>query len=349
MRLFTSPTMHAHSADASVESFFNSMKSWRTKRVKDSLARPPKKRKRFFPVTWKNSAIRFKDGNLILSNGRITEPLILKEWSHDIPVLIVLRFNGEKYELIFTFKEDVPEFVDNGNVEAIDIGQIHIAACSDGTIVNGRLLRSVKQWRHKKLADLTAKMSRKKKGSVRHKKLKERKRRLLKKSSNKIKDILHKVTTGLVATLKDKNVSTLVIGDLCGFRQGNDIGSRRNQENHSWMFQKILWHLQYKSQRLGMKCALQEESYTSQTCPQCGNRKKQSGRVYDCKLCNFSGHRDLVGAVNILRKYLGTFESPVVTEMAPVAHVRYKSHMRVAQGFVSCGAGTHCLVGNVER
>nr|WP_279310379.1 zinc ribbon domain-containing protein [Salinibacter ruber] len=80
------------------------------------------------------------------------------------------------------------------------------------------------------------------------------------------------------------------------------------------------------------------EAYTSQTCPSCGGRQKPHGREYICG-CGFEGHRDLVGASNIRKKYLGqdepqgsslrvAGEGPKRSVMASPTGVRYRPHMR---------------------
>lgn len=49
----------------------------------------------------------------------------------------------------------------------------------------------------------------------------------------------------------------------------------------------------------------------------------------------FVGHRDMVGATNILRKYLGTFGQqvfPVDAVMTPARGIRYKPNVLVAHG-----------------
>jgi transposase IS200 family protein len=51
MRLFTSPKLHAHTADACVQSFFARLKSWRErKKAGDPDAHPPRKRKWYFQL-----------------------------------------------------------------------------------------------------------------------------------------------------------------------------------------------------------------------------------------------------------------------------------------------------------
>jgi putative transposase len=53
-----------------------------------------------------------------------------------------------------------------------------------------------------------------------------------------------------------------------------------------------------------MTTLLEDEHHTTQTCPGCGNKKKPKGRVYQCGVCGFVGHRDVVGASNILSRRL---------------------------------------------
>ncbi len=53
MRLFTSKKLHAHTADACVQSFFASLKSWRERRATDPTAHPPRRRKWYFRIEYK--------------------------------------------------------------------------------------------------------------------------------------------------------------------------------------------------------------------------------------------------------------------------------------------------------
>ncbi|MGQ9870099.1 zinc ribbon domain-containing protein [Leptodesmis sp.] len=85
--------------------------------------------------------------------------------------------------------------------------------------------------------------------------------------------------------------------------------------------------LTYKAERLGMKVELQDERYTSQTCPACGKRYKPKNRLYKCS-CGFQFHRDAVGSINIRRKYLECFDVPVVGAMASPIGVRYSAHLQ---------------------
>src|SRR6266566_4559873 len=57
MRWHTSHKLHAHTADACVQAFFASLKSWRERRKSDPTAKPPHCRKWYFRIEYKHSAI----------------------------------------------------------------------------------------------------------------------------------------------------------------------------------------------------------------------------------------------------------------------------------------------------
>lgn len=324
MRWQNSSELHAHSADAVVQSYYASLKSWRAMRDTNPNARPPKKRKRFYRVQWKNSAIRLRDGNLILSNGKRNPPLIVP-WEWDTPTLIELGWDGIGYELRAIYTTVPTEAPLGDKVAGVDLGEIHMAATHDGEechIYNGRYLRSVRRYQNKKKADISSHLDRMVRGSIRYKRLKTRKGLILKRLDNQVHDILHKQTTKLVSTLHESGVKTVVIGDVRDIRQGLDYGAKANQKMHQWLLGKTRWMISYKVEGFGMEVVLQEEAYTSQTCPACGELHKPKGREYRCG-CGFHYHRDGVGAYNIRAKYLGNLGSAVVGAMASPIGVRY--------------------------
>jgi putative transposase len=330
MRWHTSTRLHAHSADAIVESFYAALKSWRKRRKADPHVRPPYRRRRFYRVQWKSSAIRVRDGRLILSNGRTNEPLVVP-WRWDVPVLVELGWTGGEYELrcVYTVQETNPE-PPGEETAGVDLGEVHLAVVHDGehtTIFNGRALRAKRQYQNKLKAKLAAMLSRRKKGSRRWKKLRRSMRRQLCKLNDQIRDVLHKQTTALVSTLHARRVQTVVIGDVRDIRQRIDYGPSANQRIHQMVTGRVRQMITYKAERLGMRVVLQDEAYTSQECPCCLHRHRPSGRVFVCPACGFRFHRDGVGAINIRRRYLDL--GPVVGAMASPTGVRWEPHRHV--------------------
>nr|WP_052012140.1 RNA-guided endonuclease TnpB family protein [Alicyclobacillus hesperidum] len=328
MRWHTSNQLHAHSADAVVQSFYAALKSWRKRRKTDPQAKPPYRRRRYFRVQWKSSAIRVRDGKLILSNGRGNAPLVVP-WLWETPVLVELGWADSAYELRAVYSRPQVEPVTEGGVVGTDLGEVHLAVVHDGertTIYNGRELRAKRQYQNKLKARLASKLSRLQKGSRRWRKLQRSMRKQLRKLDHQIWDILHKQTTTLVSTLHSSRVQTVVIGDVRDLRRRVDYGPAVNQRIHQMVSGKVRWLITYKAERLGMRVVLQDEAYTSQACPRCGCRHKPKGRVYTCPACEFRFHRDGVGAINIRRKYLGL--GPVVGVMASPTGVRWNPHLR---------------------
>jgi putative transposase len=340
MRWHTSKQLHAHTADACVQAFFAALNSWRQRRKVDPDAKPPHKRKWYFRVEYKRSAMHLVDGRLRLSNGKQNAPLILP-WQWDLPQTLVVHWTGTEYEAIATYKQAPlhgPFLI--CKIAGIDLGEVHMAASYDGTqthILNGRLLRSKVQYRNKLQAKLNSHIDgRMKKGSKGRQRVIRSKKKQLKKIEHQIKDIEHKQTNKLITTLQQAGVRKLVIGDVRDLRQDTDVGHMNNQKIHQWSAGRVRQKLTYKAQHLGMEVVLQEEAHTSKTCPKCGHRRKSSprGRVFRCTntRCRFIWHRDGVGATNIWYKYRGEFGIPhVVGVMAPPTGLRFAPHVRVAR------------------
>ena len=337
MRLFTSDKLHAHTSDACVQSFFAALKSWRKRRKSDPRAKPPRKRKWYFRIEYKRSAMHHQDHTLTLSNGRGNVPLVL-DWPWETPQTVVIHWTGTAYEAIATYKQEASQVQPQGKkVAGIDLGEIHMAVSHDGEqtyILNGRLLRSKRQYQNKVKAKLSHMIDVKKKGSRRRKKLIKSKQKQRKKLKRQIHDVEHQQTSKLITTLYADGVQMLVIGDVRDIRQNLDVGSKNNQKLHQWSHGSVRHILTYKAERHGMGVALQEERYTSRTCPQCGHRRKSSvqGRHFRCGQCGFQAHRDMVGAMNIRYKYREEFGVPhVVAVMAPATGIRFRPHACVAR------------------
>jgi putative transposase len=335
--------LHSQSAQAVADSFYDSLQSWRKKRKSGSYEglRPPYKQKRYFKVQWKSSAIKLRDdGVLRLSNGRGSEPVLI-DWPSEAvasgqePKRVEVGWDGDQYELRCQYEVEPEEKPKGDKTAGIDVGEIHLAAVYTGSkswTVNGRELRSLRRQQNRTKARLDSKIDRKEYGSRKWKRLVRARDRQLTKIRSQIKDLLHKQSTRLVKTLHERRVGTVVVGDLTGIRESIDYGSAANQRLHQWAYNEFVRMIEYKARLCGMTVQRVGEAYTSQTCPSCGSKHKPHGREYICG-CSFEGHRDLVGAANIRRKYLGQNEPQgssfrVAGDMASPTGVRYRPHMR---------------------
>ena len=327
MKLFRAEELHSQSAQAVVQSFCANLKSWRQRRKRDPNARPPRKRRRFYKVIWKSSAIRIRDGHLYLSNGKGNDPLVLS-WKWTLPRHIEIGWNGDQYELRATYCQEDEDRILGDGVAGIDLGEIHPATTFDGkenVIYNGRLLRSKRRYQNKIKAHIGSRLDTKQKGSRRWRSMKRSKDRQLRKLRNQIRDVQHKLSRALVSTLQQAGVQTLVIGDVRDIRTDLNYGKKINQKLHQWTFGQMRQLISYKWKGIGGEVILHEERGTSSTCPRCRQRRTPNRRVFRCT-CGFSAHRDAVGSINIRNKYQDF--GPVVGDMAPpLRGVRFHPHL----------------------
>ncbi len=324
-----SDKLHAHTSDAITQSFYASLKSWRSRRKSDPKSKPPKRRRWFYKVIWKSSAIKLKDGKLRLSNGQGNKPLIIDwEWQKPKQIEMGWNRNAQCYELRACYPQPNVKPVKSSKIAAVDLGEIHPMVIADGVntdIYNGRLLRSKRQYQNKLKAQLSKLIDKKKRGSKRRKRLIKSKQKQLAKVNNQIKDIEHKLTSKAVSMLKERSIQTLVIGDVRDIRSNIDYGKKANQKLHQWNFGSIRQKLEYKCAKAGIQTELISEEYTSQECLSCRKRNKPKNRNYHCS-CGFSWHRDGLGSANIRAKYLGKI--PVVGLMARPSGIRWHPHIQ---------------------
>lgn len=325
-KLIKNNNLHSQTTQGTIQKFYDNIKSWRKRRKSDPNARLPKKRKYYFEILYKESAIKLKDNNLILSNGKGNDSIVIP-WKFEKPAQVKINWNGKSHVLNAIYEIPDLECAGGNNIAGIDIGEVHMAVAhtdKECIILNGRKLRAYRHYQNKIKASFQKRMSTLKKGSRKYKKIKKAKERTLTKLNNQIKDVLQKQTAKLVSTLKEKNVQTVVIGDITNIRDSIDYGKKANQKLHQWAFGQITFLLKYKFAMKGILMKFETEEYTSQTCPICNHRHKPNNRNYKCK-CGFRYHRDGVGSWNIRAKYIKKYmgDTPVFGEMATPIGIRY--------------------------
>jgi len=331
-KIITSDKLHSQTTQAVIQKYFASLKSYFANLKTNPKAKPPHKTHKYFEVPFKESAIRVKNGFIYLSCGannlKVIIPIPIGKTLSKIQYAEIV-FDGRYYLKITTKLDDI-EYKSGDKFVAVDPGEIHPLTVWDGgkgTIYNGRLLRSVKQYREKIKADYSSKIDTKKKGSNRRHELVKSKKSKLRKLDNKIRDIEHKITRHFVETCKRDDVSTVVYGDTTHIRDSIDFRKKVNQKLHQWNFDRIRFQVAYKLAKYGINFKLIDERGTSHTCPVCGHHVNPVGRKFRCINCGFETHRDIAGSMNIYSKYQEP-KVPVVASMAHATGVRFNYHLR---------------------
>lgn len=222
-----------------------------------------------------------------------TTPEILSLFSsHKLGTLRVTRKN-RKWIAQVAFEQACMESPAGDVVMGIDLGLKcpAVAATSTGKVRfagNGRqnkYMRRKFQSRRRKLG-------------------KAKKLNAIRKSQNKeqrwMKDQDHKISRAMIDFAIQNHVSEIRLEKLSGIRQTTRT-SRKNENNlHTWSFYRLASFIEYKAALAGIRVVYVDPAYTSQVCPVCGSKHKTKTRKYRCGTCGYHGHRDLVGAINIM-------------------------------------------------
>jgi putative transposase len=292
-----SAQMVCHAFLANVDTATQLRKSGRTE------IRYPYKDKLFYPLLWPAQAMSIDGNKILLPMGRGRKSIVLNrpEWLTE-KAACKLVWNRMDYELHVSMPAKAKEPV-AGDVHAtIDLGQIHQCAVTtssgQGLIVSGRGIRAEKQRASKMHGSIAAKQARCKKGSKRYRRLQQARNQYAGRSERRIRDMRHKGTRQVVDFCEAGGVSQVFIGNPDGVRK-RCSGRHHNQRMSQWEYGRDIDYLTHKIALAGMSSFTGSERGTSSRCPACGHRHKPKGREWTCKACEFRGHRDLVGSINM--------------------------------------------------
>lgn len=286
----------------------DSYRSWYSHRKKgDQKAHPPGFRKKdsLSTITFKQNAFEMLPNNRVklkLPKTYARREIVLE---YRLPPDTVLG-KVQQVKLVYEQKtgdwylhvtHKVPiKYRETGNVMSLDLGIVNIVAglISDGYsfIVPGGELLALDRYFQKEKAKCTKSTSQK---CV----------ELNVKWGRQRSHYLHVLTKWLVNLAVAHNVSTIAVGELKGIRHNKNWGDAGNQKLHAWPFSKIISLLTYKATLAGIRVVKASEKSTSTTCPVCGKRVRKA-RVHRGLFihCGQAAGADLVGAYNILQRYL---------------------------------------------
>jgi putative transposase len=339
--------MQSHASQAVLQKLDHSYRSWYRLRKTDLAARPPGFRPKevISTITFKEGGFKVEGNTIRLSLsknlrdelGYSGQFLVLPFQSHKppegTPKIVEVMYSGGSWYAHIVQEVVVPEPLPETKVMAMDLGIVNLAACvtEDGTseIIDGGQLSSVWRYFTKQIGKVQGRVM------ARGKRWNKGLGALSRKRTRQVKHILHTASKQTIASAVDRQVSTIIVGDLGGIRKdeagkGRNLG-RNNQKLHAWSFHQFTQMLVYKGARAGISVKLVSERNSSKTCSVCGTVDKTSRvhrGLYRCKTCGTEMNADINGARNILKTYLesrGTGR-PVVAPLAVPTVRRWNAH-----------------------
>ena len=202
-------------------------------------------------------------------------------------------------------KSDKPKrvaFVDPGLNNLMTV----TSNCFNPLIFNGKPLKSINQLCNKNISELKSKLS------VQGLRTSSLLQSVYARRTNRLTDLLHKITTQLVNHLDSYNIDTVIFGHNIGQKQDINLGKVTNQNFVQIPFTQLMQLLKYKCELRGIRFIETEESYTSKCSFLDGEDiHKHSGyqgkRLKRGLFESSNGTRinaDVNGSLNIGRKYL---------------------------------------------
>lgn len=245
--------------------------------------------------------------SLITLNGRVKctylcgqhqrDILSLSEWTIKSAVLSY-RKRDKVIFLNVAIEKEVPEvdIIGRDGKVGVDMGIYNIAVTSDNRFFNGTRVRTVRHRYQQSRASCQSKDTRSAKRRLRQ--MSGRERRF-------VTDTNHCIAKQIVGeTMEKYQKPIIVLEDLKGIRlNGNAWGKERRRELNNWAFYQLQQFITYKANEKGIPVVWINPRYTSQTCPTCGykdkNSRHQSKHVFKCTGCGYQTNDDRIGALNI--------------------------------------------------
>ncbi|MFA5216864.1 RNA-guided endonuclease InsQ/TnpB family protein [Sulfuricurvum sp.] len=290
----------------------NDFKSFFALIKKDATSKQPnyKGEKHFTTMCYNQSGFKLNKGIITLShkhpskiklNFKIPEKFIF-----DKIYQVDVYKNGKQYFLSITYDVKENEFTDNGLYQAFDLGILkHTAVNMSGKFFETTIQRPDRYW-EKSLSDIQSRKDHCKKYSRKWIFYNDVWNKLIKKSSNQMKDNIHKLSRKVIDNTK---ANTIIVGDLSP-KQMCKIDKRQKGLHRSLhntgIISRFVSFLTYKAKLVGKRVIENNEYKTSQKCCCCGNMMKMplEKREYICDKCGNKIDRDRNSAVNMMINYL---------------------------------------------
>ena len=311
------------------EGFKSYFKLLKTKGIENPDSPHYKKKNSHFNIKYLNNSFKLIDNKmrLMIPKGLINHLTIkgyeikdkylfikLNKEINNIKQIEIKYISDNEYEFKIIYEAIEKELMtDNGKYLSIDMGINNLMTAYDNKgysfIIKGNSYQNTLYYYNKKIAyyqSLEAKYNNIDNNDfIMTKRIK--KLNLIKK--RKIDYILHASTKRILDYCINNQINTVIIGNIKGIRENNNIGKNNNQKLHSLPFNQLYNKLSYKLRLNGINLIYQNEAYSSGCAPtsidvskKYYNKSKRVKRgLY--KDNNIIYNSDSVGAYNIMRIY----------------------------------------------
>lgn len=266
----------------------------------------PRGEKSYSVAIFTNQQAKLKGGKIVFPKQTNLLPIKTKATSIK-QVRIIPATACFIVEVVYE-KEVVQTETTEGAIASIDLGLNNFVTFLDNQgnkpfIINGKGAKAFNQYYHKTKANMQSKL---KVGQYSSNKLQLQglKRSLF------MQNFLHQSSSLIIKALKERKISTLVIGLNEDWKQGSNIGKKNNQNFVSIPHKQFINQSVYKCEEIGIEVILTEEAYTSKIDHLIGEEMKHHSkyagrRIHRGLFKSSTGvlvNADVNGALGIMRK-----------------------------------------------
>ena len=217
----------------------------------------------------------------------------------------------KQWHLILIYNKEEENKVTGSNIMSIDLGRDNLATLTfledtESYLIDGKVLKSKISYYNKEIARLNS-IAMKQVGDSKKFKNTKQINKLYAKRDNFVNNYIHKASRKIIDLALQHNCNTIVIGDIEGIKQENNVKSFVNMPH-----QKLVDKIEYKAKLVGLKVVYVKENYTSGcSALDLENINKanydKSRRIVRGLFRSNKGiliNSDVNGSLNILRRYV---------------------------------------------
>jgi putative transposase len=237
-------------------------------------------------------------------------------------------------------------------VTTVDLGENHlaVAAAWKGSQVTGTLFVSGSAHEERRMRRLSAIRQRQKASGKPTKGVRANRQRWVRLTHAEA-DTARQIARRIVDFAKAHGSRVVVFEALHRIPSTRHMGwtRRQNLRRSWWMRGRILAHARAMVLWEGILVVRRDPAFTSKTCPRCGSygerfSQRADGRgprhMFRCRVCGWEGHADLVGALNLKRKWDRVFPplGPLIAAAKEAKPVKTAPAVLGDKGAVGCAA-----------
>lgn len=204
---------------------------------------------------------------------------------------LILSRKNKSWVAYFQMKFDI-KWNSSDKVMGIDIGiKVPAVVCTSDMkirfIGNGKMLRYYQRSYRSKYKKLQHRKEFRKMTLMDHK------------LHHILNDIDHKIASRIIEFALQEDIGIIKLERLTYMNRTFDI--RITSNIYLWSYKRLQDMICYKANLNGIRIVYINPKNTSKKCPDCGSLNYPKDRQYHCDVCGYHNHRDIVGAINILR------------------------------------------------